>query len=109
MKSGLFQRSETKLTLVENKNRSSQIKNNFWVKDRFIINTDVPTKNRLQIKKLEKRMVLSRRISSSEQLILENKDRLLVCMDTEGYFGQLKYCFVSKEIVFFFENKMVTF
>jgi len=71
---------------------------NFWVKDRFIVNNDVPTKNKMKVKDIEQRNLQKKKFSENERIIIENKENIMVCLDDENKFEQVKYCFVSRQI-----------
>ena len=71
---------------------------NFWVKDRFVVNNDVPTKNKMKVKELEQKNLQRKKLTENERIIIENKESIMVCLDDENKFEQVKYCFVSRQI-----------
>lgn len=71
---------------------------NFWVKDRFVVNNDVPTKNKMKVKELEQKNLQRKKLTENERIIIENKENIMVCLGDENKFEQVKYCFVSRQI-----------
>lgn len=67
----------------------------------FRLKKDISTKYKsdIQTKEIEKKAATVKRLSN-EELIMLNKDKLLVCVDhDEDITEQLQYCFVTREIV----------
>jgi len=106
LKGGAFKTVESRISSIsevkEVKEEISPLpqltQKNFWVKDRFVVNNDVPTKNKMRVKEIEQRNLRSRKLTENERVILQNKENIMVCLDDESRFEQVKYCFVSREI-----------
>lgn len=73
-----------------------QRKEKFW----FRLKNNAATNNKLNVNAYRKNQDANKRALTNEEIIAENKDKLMVCIDTQGYYGQqLRYCFVRREIV----------
>ena len=105
LKSGAFKSVESRISSISEvkEELASPLpgitQKNFWVKDRFIVNNDVPTKNKMKVKEIEQKNLRNRKFTENERIIIENKENIMVCLDDENKFEQVKYCFVSREIV----------
>jgi len=106
LKGGAFKSVESRISSIsevkEVKEEISPLpgltQKNFWVKDRFIVNNDVPTKNKMKVREIEEKNLRNRKLTENERIILQNKENIMVCLDDESRFEQVKYCFVSREI-----------
>lgn len=77
-------------------NNAVKRKEKFW----FRLKNNAATNNKLNVHVHRKNQDANKKALTNEEIIMENKDKMMVCIDTQEYYGQqLRYCFVKREIV----------